>query len=70
MSFLTRHLLIPAALLLCLGCTRTESMNSLTDRVFTLAQTQLPLLSESLSDTNTPRSLDKDGNLVTADIGW
>ena len=60
-----------ASVLLLGGCRDSyESMDALTARVFTLAQTQYPILAQGLPDDKTPRTVDEDGKLVTADIGW
>ena len=64
-------LLILASALLLGGCKASqESMETLTDRVFSLARTQFPILASELSQDTTPRTLDENGRLVTADIGW
>jgi len=62
-------LLIP---ILAMGGCRggKESMEALTDRVFDLARVQLPMLAEELSAESTPRTLDKDGNLMAVGIDW
>lgn len=60
-----------ASVLLLGGCRDSyESMDALTARVFTLAKTQYPILAQGLPDDKTPRTVDEDGKLVTADIGW
>ena len=65
--------LIPFALLLA-SCTtpagERESIESISQRVFERARTQLVLLDENLPEGRMPRSLDKNGKLSTSDIGW
>ena len=56
-----------AALLSCAG---QESMETLTDRVFSRAADQLALLDSNLGEGECPRSIDSDGNLVASDIWW
>lgn len=64
-------LLVLASVLLMAGCKDSnESMEALTDRVFTLAKTQYTILAQGLPDDKTPRTVDEAGKLVTADIGW
>ncbi|MBQ8060357.1 MAG: glycoside hydrolase family 88 protein [Bacteroidales bacterium] len=68
-SYLLILFLVP--LLFIGGCKDSkESMDALTDRVFTLASTQYPILAKSLPQDKTPRTLNENGGLVTADIGW
>jgi len=45
-------------------------MEVLTDRVFKLAKTQFELLDSQLSDTQTPKTLSPEGELITRDIRW
>ena len=53
-----------------LSCTGQESMETLTDRVFSRAADQLALLDSNLGEGECPRSIDSDGNLVASDIWW
>ena len=62
-----------AMLLSCLSaCSSydTESMEQLTDRVFSLAEVQFTQMDSQLTPTTLPRSLNEDGTLRTSDIGW
>ena len=49
---------------------KQESMHELADRVFALAEQQLPLLSSELGATQCPRSLYANGTLMTSDYKW
>lgn len=51
------------------GCGR-ESMTAVSDRVFDRAVEQFILMDSNLSETEFPRSLDAEGNLVKSDIKW
>ena len=52
-------LLALASVLLLAGCKDSEeSMEALTDRVFTLAQSQYPILVQGLQGDKTPRTVD------------
>ena len=59
------------------ACTRTESMEDLTERVFTRAAEQMALLDSNLDAAGfgadaalCPRYADHEGNLVTSSIWW
>ena len=59
------------------ACTRTESMEDLTERVFTRAAEQMALLDSNLDAAGfgadaalCPRYADQEGNLVTSSIWW
>lgn len=66
-----KHILIVAAFaaVLC-SCNREESITSISDRVFALATEQYTAMDAALGEDQTPRSLDKDGNLRTAETRW
>lgn len=61
---------ILAATLLLSGCTGTDPVKELTDKVFDLAKTQYSLIDETLKEGEFPRSANADGSLRTSDIGW
>ena len=66
----TMTLLATVSLMLA-GCSRhVETMEELTDRVFSIAQEQYKAMDENLTGTTMPRTAGKDGNLVTSDIRW
>lgn len=50
--------------------TLEESLNQLTDRVFSLAETQLVLLAENLPDDRAPKYLNEKDSLITSDMNW
>lgn len=60
------------ALTVFFGCTKsnTETMENLTQRVFTLAQEQYVAMAETLAEDELPRTLNPDGTLVTSDYKW
>ena len=57
------------ALWLLTGCV-SESMKSVSDRVFQRAAEQFLLMDSNLAEGEFPRSLDTLGNLVTSDSKW
>ena len=61
--------LLSSALWLVTGCV-SESMKSVSDRVFQRAAEQFILMDSNLAEGEFPRSLDTLGNLVTSDSKW
>lgn len=61
--------LLSSALWLVTGCV-SESMKSVSDRVFQRAAEQFVLMDSNLAEGEFPRSLDTLGNLVTSDSKW
>lgn len=57
------------ALMAAAGCV-SESMQTLSDRVFDRAVDQFILMDSKLSETEFPRTVDTLGNLVTSDSKW
>lgn len=61
--------LLSSALWLVTGCV-SESMKSVSDRVFQRAAEQFVLMDSNLAEGEFPRSIDTLGNLVTSDSKW
>lgn len=58
-----------SCLIFASACYRQESMQELSDRVFTLATSQLTTLASGLDDSTMPRTVE-DGTLRTGDLRW
>lgn len=67
---LRKMIITAVAALTALNLCAEESMEALTERVFSLARTQYRLMDSSLDEGRCPRTLDKDGKIVTSDIQW
>ena len=58
------------AALMALDLCAEESMEALTQRVFSLARAQYRLMDSGLDEGRCPKTMNQDGNLVTSDIRW
>lgn len=56
--------------LFVLSCTRKESKEALFDRVFEVASQQACMMYDSLDPGMSPKTMDKDGNVVYAPLEW
>ena len=58
------------ALSSCGGAPQQEDIKALADRVFAVAEQQLPLIEQNLPDDRAPKTIARDSTLATSDLGW
>ncbi|MCM1198579.1 MAG: glycoside hydrolase family 88 protein, partial [Clostridium sp.] len=67
---MNRYLYILLSLLIVAGCSPEETMESLSDRVFSVATEQCLQMEDRLTSQTLPRTIGKNGEFVTSNIRW
>lgn len=57
-------------LIIASGCTATDPVKELADKVFELAKEQYAAMESSLTDETFPKCTDNNGNTIMSDAGW